>query len=235
MTTGPASTVSCPRSSKTSTWGRLPTIEMTSSPPRPPGQRPAWTFPGRWLPMADIADRRAFAPHVPWRTIGAVAPHRPAPRSGRPYVGTRPARVPPPFGPARNGGIVFANGGDIFIGDPVSGTSRAIVTGPEMDGNPLFARDGTRVAFMRRVGDPVTPTFDLVVAKADGSGPKVVAPIPSIPITPMSGRRTARTWSSPIRSSASIASMRPAPPRRLCSSNRLRPSQGNSGRPTDGR
>ena len=150
---------------------------MTSSPPRPPegsgrrGPSQEGGFP--WLiSQTDARSRHTFRGGRSARLVlialllaAAVL-----------YVGTRPARVPPPFGPARNGGIVFANGGDIFIGDPASGTSRAIVTGPEMDGNPLFARDGTRVAFMRRVGDPVTPTFDLVVAKADGSGPKVVAP-----------------------------------------------------------
>lgn len=126
--------------------------------------------------MADIADRRAFAPHVPWRTIGAVVLIALLLAAALLYVGSRPARVPPPFGPARNGGVVFAAGGDIFIGDPVSGTSRPIVTAPEMDGNPLFSRDGTNVAFMRQAGDAATPAFDLVVAKADGSRPKVVAP-----------------------------------------------------------
>ena len=35
-------------------------------------QRPGWTFPERWLPMADIARTRAFAPAPPWRLI-AVA------------------------------------------------------------------------------------------------------------------------------------------------------------------
>ena len=35
-------------------------------------QRPAWTFPGRWLPMADIASRPAFAPRLPWRAIGVA-------------------------------------------------------------------------------------------------------------------------------------------------------------------
>ena len=139
-------------------------------------QRPAWTFPGRWLPMADIADRPAFAPRLPWRTIGvALVLIALLVAAAVLYVGTRQTKVPAPFGPARNGQIVFAGGGDIFTGDPVSGASRAIVTGPEMDGNPLFSRDGTRVAFMRQVGDPSTPAFDLVVANADGSGPKVVA------------------------------------------------------------
>ena len=35
-------------------------------------QRPGWTFPERWLPVADIARTRAFAPAPPWRLI-AVA------------------------------------------------------------------------------------------------------------------------------------------------------------------
>ena len=35
-------------------------------------QRPSWTFPGRWLPMADIASRPAFAPRIPLRTIGGA-------------------------------------------------------------------------------------------------------------------------------------------------------------------
>ena len=35
-------------------------------------QRPPWTFPGRWLPMADIASRPAFAPRVPKRTVGVA-------------------------------------------------------------------------------------------------------------------------------------------------------------------
>ena len=126
--------------------------------------------------MADLAGRPAFMPRLPWRTIGvalivvallaavAVA-----------YVGSHQTKLPAPFGPARNGQIVFAAGGDIFTGDPVSGTSRAIVTGSEMDGNPLFSRDGTRVALMRQVGDPSTPAFDLLVANGDGGSPKVVA------------------------------------------------------------
>jgi Tol biopolymer transport system component len=141
-------------------------------------QRPAWTFPGRWLPMADIATRPTLVPRLPWRSIGAalvvlallfalaVA-----------YIGSRSTKVPPPFGPARNGQIVFAANGDIFTGDPVAGTSRAIVTGPEMDGNPRFSRDGTHVAFMRQVAG-ATDSFDLVVADADGSDLKILSPTP---------------------------------------------------------
>ena len=80
-------------------------------------QRPVWSIPGRWLPMADIASRPTFAPRVPWRTFGvallivalliaAIAI----------YVGTRPTRLPPPFGVARNGLVAYTTRGDIFVG-----------------------------------------------------------------------------------------------------------------------
>ena len=35
-------------------------------------QRPAWTFPERWFPMADITSRQAVAPRVPFRAIGVA-------------------------------------------------------------------------------------------------------------------------------------------------------------------
>jgi Tol biopolymer transport system component len=124
--------------------------------------------------MADIASRPAFLPRVPWRTIGvalivialllalAVA-----------YVGTTQTKVPPPFGVARNGLVVFAAGGDIYAADHVTGTTRAIVTGPEMDTNPRFSRDGTHVAFMRRGGTD-DHSFNLVVARSDGTDLKAL-------------------------------------------------------------
>ena len=35
-------------------------------------QRPGWTFPERWLPVADIARTQAFAPAPPWRLIAVT-------------------------------------------------------------------------------------------------------------------------------------------------------------------
>jgi len=32
-------------------------------------QRPAWTFPERWLPMVDIARQPVLVPRLPWRSI----------------------------------------------------------------------------------------------------------------------------------------------------------------------
>src|SRR4029079_10533084 len=100
-------------------------------------QRPTWTFPGRWFPMADIASRPAFVPRLTWRTVGLalliialllgalVA-----------FVGTRRSELPPPFGIARNGSIAWASDGDIYTGDPIAGKSRAIVVGDGIDRNP---------------------------------------------------------------------------------------------------
>ena len=69
-------------------------------------QRPAWTFPGRWLPM-DLRLRRPSrvraACSVAARSDGLALI---ALRSSRPlaiYVGTRQTKVPAPFGPARTG------------------------------------------------------------------------------------------------------------------------------------
>ena len=108
-------------------------------------QRPAWTFPERWLPMADITtDRRS----------------RRASRSGRSawrwpilalliaaalvYVGPHQTRLPAPFGPAANGLIPFVSGGDIYLGDPVTGQSRLLVSGPDEESGPLISRMGHR-------------------------------------------------------------------------------------------
>ena len=44
---------------------------------------PAWTFPGRWLPMADIASRPAFRHAMPVAGVAVAAHRRRAPRRGR--------------------------------------------------------------------------------------------------------------------------------------------------------
>jgi Tol biopolymer transport system component len=130
-------------------------------------QRPAWGFPGRWFPMADITSRPAFAPRLPWRALGvalvilalligvAVA-----------YVGTHQTRLPAPFGPAANGMIVYAKDGDLYVGDPASGTSRLILGGAEDDSAPGYSPDGSRIAFIRTASPD---TFDIYAIRPDGS------------------------------------------------------------------
>lgn len=87
--------------------------------------------------------------------------------------GAADAVLPPVTGPAGNGLIVFDRDGDIYVGDPETGTERAIVSGPEWDSAPAFSPDGSRVAFSR--GERFEPSSIVVVA-SDGSDEVVVAP-----------------------------------------------------------
>ena len=96
------------------------------------------------------------------------------------YVGTRPTRLPPPFGVARNGLITYASKGDIYAADPVSGKVTAIVTDPQLDEEPVFSHDGTRIAFRRPVEGSVPLAEDIVVIKPDGSDPLVVTETPIV-------------------------------------------------------
>ena len=111
-------------------------------------QRPGWTFPERWFPVAEITSRSAFAPRLPWRTI-AVALVIIALLVGAAvvYVGTQQTRLPAPFGPAANGLIPYASNGDIYLGDPVTGETRLLVGGARERGRrgDLARRHADRV------------------------------------------------------------------------------------------
>ncbi|MFL5683933.1 MAG: TolB family protein [Chloroflexota bacterium] len=143
-------------------------------------QRPSWTFPGRWLPMFDVARQPVIAPRLPLRAVGlglllialilaalaAVA------------IGSR-QNLPAPFGPARNGLVAYSKGGDIFVVDRASGEARAVVSGPELDLQPRWSRDGSRLAFQRRTtNDPSSGPLSLYVVGADGRGLTLVTPEP---------------------------------------------------------
>lgn len=116
-------------------------------------QRPAWTFLERWIPV-DMTTSRVQAPTgaryvallVILILITAIAV----------ALAGAQRRIPKPDGPANNGVIAFTTAsGDIAVGDPMTGTVRPIVTGPELDSMPMFSADGTRIAFVRQVEDMV--------------------------------------------------------------------------------
>ena len=88
-------------------------------------------------------------------------------------VGGRPSGMPAASTPASNGLIAYSFDGDIFVGDPVTGATTAIVTGPKSHKNPIFSPDGTRIAFVS--GDPGAGA-SIVVAMADGSDERAVIP-----------------------------------------------------------
>jgi YD repeat-containing protein len=127
--------------------------------------------------MADIASRPAFVSSVPWRTVGLALLLIALLTATIAIVGSRRPSVPSPFGLAGNGVIAWALDGDIYTGDPASETARAVVTTPDIDRNPQFSRDGTRLAFLRQVPDQ-TGRFDLVTTAPDGTGTVVLSTTP---------------------------------------------------------
>ena len=126
--------------------------------------------------MADIASRPAIVPRMPWRLVAVALLVIALLISAAVFIGSRQTKLPPPFGPAGNGLVAYSRDGDIFVADPVTGESRAIVTGPEQDGAPLFSPNGRLVVFDRetdRLG-----RLHIGVAGADGSNVRVVTTEP---------------------------------------------------------
>jgi dipeptidyl aminopeptidase/acylaminoacyl peptidase len=143
-------------------------------------QRPAWVFPMRWLPMLEIA-RQPVAPNVPWRPLAMLMLLVGLLAAGLVLAATRP-KPPPPFGPAGNGLVVVSHDGDIVTHDPRTGVTTTIVGGPEIDSDPLWSQDGTRVLFRR--ASPDQPGADLLmIARANGSGVKQLTPEPMTGLT----------------------------------------------------
>jgi dipeptidyl aminopeptidase/acylaminoacyl peptidase len=135
-------------------------------------QRPAWASLERWLPMDVVARPTilrapALRPLLILLIIGLLVAAGLAL-----YAGSQQTRLPAPFGPARNGSILYSTAdGDIHAVDPTTAASRAVVTGPSADVAPLLSRDGTRFLFVRR---GTGATADLLVANVDGSGARAI-------------------------------------------------------------
>jgi Tol biopolymer transport system component len=132
-------------------------------------QRPAWTFPERWLPMSAVTSRAAPAARFPVRIVAVVALLLIALIVGAVLFAGSQRRLPAPFGRAEAGQVAYAAAGDIYSADPVTGLKTAIVTGPETDLKPVWSPDGTRLVFERKViGD--NGNGRLFVARDDGRG-----------------------------------------------------------------
>ena len=142
-------------------------------------QRPAWTFPERWLPMVDVARQPVLTQRLPWRTISlALVMIALLLAAVAVFIGTQP-KPPPPFGLARTGLVAYAADGDIYTGNAVSGVATAIVSGPETDLGPRFSRDGTHIVFERKLkGD--TGAGYLYVARSDGTELTLITPEPVV-------------------------------------------------------
>ena len=140
-------------------------IERASSRP----QRPAWTYPGRWLPV-DITTQAVPAARMPWRQLGILALiGLLIAMAAVAFVGAQRDPSPaPPFGLAAAGAIAMERGGDIVTVDHATGAVTPLITGPELESAPAYFRDGTRIAFEREV-DGTSGQRMIMVANADGS------------------------------------------------------------------
>ena len=141
----------------------------------------------RWLPM-DLVRDPVLSPRLPWRQLSIAAILIIALIGGALAVLSSTRKpLPAPFGPAANGVIAYETGGDIYVGNPVSGDARAIVTGPAMDTRPRFSLDGSTVVFGRDSGDGLVQLF---VVGADGSNLRALTDAPIKLLVASTGR----TW-----------------------------------------
>lgn len=142
-------------------------------------QRPAWTFPGRWIPMADISRQRAIAPAVPWRALGVLVTILLVVLLAVATIVGSQRRLPTPFGPARNGSVLRVDNAALYAIDPATGESRLLIAdannvggsttdSPAYFDSPAYSLDGTHLAFFRTHSGTQT---DLFVSDADGSHP----------------------------------------------------------------
>jgi Tol biopolymer transport system component len=138
-------------------------------------RRPAWLIPERWILMSTVSSAATAAPRVPWRLVGAAALLILALVVGAVLIaGNQPRDLPAPFGPAANGLLAFSADGDIHTVDPATGTTRAVISGPESDSDPVWSLDGSRFAFLRRAEGGA----QLYVARADGGDLRSITPEP---------------------------------------------------------
>jgi len=131
-------------------------------------QRPAWRFPGRWVPGMQTASSSAPAGVRALALIALIALLVLA-LVWALLAASRP-RLPAPFGPAANGLLVFASDGDIWVADSPDGRRRPLITGPQRDNIAVWSPLGDRVAFLRHIDavEPEGPVM-LMVSDADGS------------------------------------------------------------------
>jgi WD40 repeat protein len=110
-------------------------------------QRPAWSYPERWLPV-EITARPLTSRPFPWRPLAILALLALLIAASLVvFVGSQD-RVPPPFGVAGNGVLLYrASDGRVVSLDPTDGTTTTVTPASESLADPVPSRDGRRIAF----------------------------------------------------------------------------------------
>ena len=111
-------------------------------------QRSAWASVERWLPV-DIATTRVPTRRLPSRQLALLAVLALlVSLMLAAYIGTRTTHVPPPFGPAENGRLIYSADGDIVFRDGLQTTAQTLISGPTDDHDPGYSPDGTRLLYL---------------------------------------------------------------------------------------
>ncbi|HEX7347625.1 MAG TPA: WD40 repeat domain-containing protein [Candidatus Limnocylindrales bacterium] len=136
------------------------------------GQRPAWSYPERWLPV-EITARPLSARSFPWRPLAILALIALLVAAGLVvYIGSQ-TRLPSPFGVAGNGVLLYrASDGRIVSLDPDDGSTATVVPASDALVDPVPSRDGRRIV-LTTFGS--TSTAKLTVRGIDGSNPITLA------------------------------------------------------------
>lgn len=115
----------------------------------------------------DVATRRLPFVPLPLRTIGVVALIIILALAAVLVAVGSHQRVPPPFGPARNGPLAYMQSDAILVRDTIDGPERVLIGAEAGKVNFAgFSRDGTRLLFTRTIGG----SDYLFMADADGRG-----------------------------------------------------------------
>lgn len=150
-------------------------LEVTST----TRQRPAWSSLERWLPVDTTFRPRFFNLPQPGRLLLVAALVIALLGLLVFAIGSRQQRLPPPFGPARNGALLSSADGDIYAVDPTTAKRTLVIGGSQFDFGAMFSRDGTRFIFLRGAptgcGKPDCGLL-LMVANADGTGVRELTP-----------------------------------------------------------
>lgn len=143
-------------------------------------QRPAWTFPERWLPMTDLTERLIVAPRVPWRVIGTALLLLLVAAAIISLVGSRYHPLPAPFGPAKAGVVLDIAAGDLRALDPADGRATTLRSGGHVQ-DAAFSLEGDRIAFTERA-DAAGAILDVFTMNTDGSGvvKLTTSPLPGV-------------------------------------------------------
>lgn len=119
-------------------------LERALAATRRVGQRPGWSLPERWIPLP-LTMARTWSQR-PILAIATVALLMMALLATALLIRSQ-RQSPSPF---RNGAVVWAADGDLFTADRLDGTPRTLVSGPEVDSDPVFSPQGDRIAFERQ-------------------------------------------------------------------------------------